>query len=224
MSQFAAIAALVRKDLLVESRTGQGLLLAAVLGALTVAVLALGLAPAGGDPNPRAAAAVWAAYLFGGAIVFERTMAIERADDALSALLLAPVPRSVLYASKLATNALLLLGLAAVVTPLGMLLMNAPLRSWGSAVAFAWALLAGLTGLAAVGTLLSALLSASRLGGGVLSVLMLPLCAPLVLASSTQVSAALGGRAPGLAGAIVLALDSMFIVIGWLLYETSLDP
>ncbi|MEX2217747.1 MAG: heme exporter protein CcmB [Phycisphaerales bacterium] len=216
---------LVRKDLLIEARARQGVVLATALGVLTVGLLAGGLGGGGGAPGARVGAVVWAAYLFGGVLIFERTMAAERADDAVSAVLLSPVARGAVYAGKLLTNLVLLLALAAVVTPVGLVLMSAGVAGVGAAAELAWAVVLGLVGLAAAGTLLSGALSAGRLGGGALALLVLPLCAPLVLASTVQVMSVMGAGPAGgpPAGAVVVALDVLFIVTGWLLYGVVLE-
>ena len=51
-------------------------------------------------------------------------MAVERQDGALAGLLLAPLDRGVIYAGKLASNLVLMLAVAAVITPVGMLFFH----------------------------------------------------------------------------------------------------
>ena len=112
---------LVGKDLRIEARSRQTLGLVMTLGILIVVVLGLGLGPQlTGEAGGYAASAVlWVAYLFGGVMCFEKTMATERQDGGLAGLLLAPVDRGVIFAAKLVTNLLLMGALAAVVTPCG---------------------------------------------------------------------------------------------------------
>jgi hypothetical protein len=90
MNQARQILLLVGKDLRIEARSRQTIGLVIVLGILIVVVLALGLGPGPGAKGASATAILWVAYLFGGVLCFEKTMAVERHDDALAGLLLAP--------------------------------------------------------------------------------------------------------------------------------------
>lgn len=55
-----------------------------------------GLGPAARRGSAAATAVLWVAYLFAGVLCFEKTMAVERQDRALTGLLLAPVDRGVI--------------------------------------------------------------------------------------------------------------------------------
>ncbi|HVT90764.1 MAG TPA: heme exporter protein CcmB, partial [Tepidisphaeraceae bacterium] len=115
------IALLTGKDLRIESRTRQTLGLVSVLGLLIVVVLGLGLGSQNQTAAFSATTVLWVAYLFSGVLCFEKTMAVERNDAVLAALLMAPLDRGIIYLSKLTSNLLLMLGVAAVVTPAGIL-------------------------------------------------------------------------------------------------------
>ena len=141
MTTLRHIAILVEKDIRIEARGRQTIGLVMMLGVLIVVVLALGLGPeAGAGVAPiQATAILWVAYLFAGAMCFEKTMGVERQDDALAGLLLAPVDRGLIYVGKLIANLALMLGVAITVTPVGVLLFRfdltqAPLRRRGHAL------------------------------------------------------------------------------------------
>src|SRR5581483_5942366 len=103
------IALLTGKDLRIESRSRQTLGLVAVLGILIVVVLGLGLGAQENTPSFSATAVLWVAYLFSGVLCFEKTMAVERSDAVLAALLMAPLDRGIIYLSKLLSNLTLML-------------------------------------------------------------------------------------------------------------------
>lgn len=221
MTFFRDAAAVAAKDLRLEARTRTAFGQVAVLGVLIVVVLAMGLGP--GSAGADAPAILWVAYLFGGGLCFERTMSVERDDGALSGLLLAPIDRGAIFAGKLAANLALLLALALVITPVGVVLFHFDLS--GAPLAFAGVTALGLLGYAAIGTLFSALVSSARQRGGLLALLVFPLSLPLVLVCTQLSRRLLGAGDPSLPGLpILVAFDVIFLVAGWLAFETALDP
>lgn len=218
------IGLLVFKDLRIEARSRQTLSLVIVLGLLIVVVLGLGLGPESQHSSYAATAILWVAYLFGGVLVFEKTMAVERQDEALAGLLMAPLDRGVIYAAKLIANLLLMTTLSLVITPAAMVLFNFDLSiAPGS---FAAIMAISLLGFAAVGTLFSATVSSTRLQGGLLAMLVFPISLPLVIAS-TQMLAKIfrdGQTIGGTGLAVLLAFDAIFIVVSWLAFEVVLEP
>jgi heme exporter protein B len=221
------IALLVAKDLRIESRTRQTLGLVVVLGLLIVTVLGLGLGPQLAAGPAAATAVLWVAYLFAGVLCFEKTMAVERQDGALTGLLLAPVDRGVIYAAKLTSNLVLMFAVALVVTPVGVLFFGFDLSA--APFGFLAVVAVSMVGFAAVGTLFSALVSSSRLQGGLLALLVFPLTLPLVVASTRTLNRLFADGAGGnpFAGsgfAIVLAFDALFLAVSWLAFEWVIEP
>mgnify|MGYP006302569365 CR=1 FL=1 len=216
------IAMLALKDLRIEARTKQTLGLIVVLGVLIVAVLGLGperLAAGFGAP-----AVLWVAYLFGGVMCFEKTMAVERDDAAMAGLLMAPVDRSVIYAAKLITNLVLMLALAAVVTPVAIVLFGFDLSA--APASFCLVMVIAMIGYAAVGTLFAAAVSSTRLRGGLLAIAIFPISLPLVLASTQMLSDVFRGGEPvgGTGLAVLLAFDAIYLVVSWIVFELVLEP
>lgn len=215
---------LVRKDLRIEARSKETLALVIVLGILIIVVLGLGLAAGSRTSGFQATAILWVAYLFGGVLCFEKTMAVERHDGALAGLLLAPVDRGVIFAAKLATNLILMFALAVVVTPVAVLLFGFDLSAAPGAFVAVTAL--SMLGFAAIGTLFAAVTSVTRLQGGLLALVVFPLCLPLVV-SSTQMMRRVfeQGRPLGNDGlGVLIAFDAVFLVVSWLTFERVLQP
>lgn len=213
---------LASKDLRIEARGRQTVPLVVVLGILVVTVLGLGLGTR--LAGAGAAAVLWVAYLFSGVLCFEKTMAIERQDGALAGLLLAPLDRGAIYAGKLLSNLILMFGIAAVITPVGILffgfdLSAAPLR-------FLLVIALSMFGFAAVGTLFSALVSSSRLQGGLLALVVFPLTLPLVISSNQVMVRLAAGESAfgGAAFALVMAFDVVFVIASWLTFEWVIEP
>lgn len=218
------IAILTVKDLRIEARGRQTIGLVLVLGVLIIAVLGLGLGPEGRVRGTDATAILWVAYLFGGVLSFEKTMALEREDSAIAGLLLAPIDRGVIYFSKLLSNLVLMMGLAAVITPVAILLFGFDLSA--APGGFALVMGIGIVGFAAVGTLFAAAVSSTRLQGGLLAMLVFPITLPLVIASTQMLIAMFRDGEPlgGVGLAVLVAFDAIFLVVSWLVFERVLEP
>jgi heme exporter protein B len=212
------------KDLRIEARGRQTISLVIVLGILIVVVLGMGLGAGRPVTGFGATAILWVAYLFGGVLCFEKTMAVERHDDALAGLLLAPIDRGAIFVAKLLTNAILMFSLAAVVTPVAIMLFRFDLSA--HPVGFATVMALGMVGFAAVGTLFAAAVSSTCLEGGLLALLVFPLSLPVVIAS-TQMMRKLfeEGEPLGSTGlSTLLAFDVIFLVVSWIVFELVLEP
>lgn len=217
------IALLAGKDLRIEARTHQTITLVVMLGVLIIVVLGLGL---GGQEAPAfgAAAVLWVAYLFGGVLCFEKTMAVEKHDGALEGLLLAPVDRGVIYCAKLLTNLAFMLVMAVVVTPVAILLFGFDLSA--APAAFVLVMAVSMLGFAAIGTLFAAAVSSTRLQGGLLALLVFPISLPLVITSTQLLMGVFReGEALNLGGlGVLIAFDLIFLVASWLVFELILEP
>jgi len=218
------IALLAAKDLRVEARSRQTLGLVTVTGILVIVVLGLGLGTQGQSPGVGATAILWVAYLFSGVLCFEKTMAMERHDGALAGLLAAPIDRGVIFASKLLTNLALMLVMSVVITLVAVVLFRFDLSA--APGGFAAVTLLSMIGFATVGTLFAAVTSSSRLQGGLLAVLVFPICLPLVITSTQLLTGmfrdGLALDSPGVG--ILASFDAVYLVVSWLAFERVLEP
>jgi heme exporter protein B len=217
------IGLLIAKDLRIEARSRQTVGLVLVLGVLIVVVLGLGL---GSQPGSGVAATsvLWTAYLFSGVLCFEKTMGVERTDAAMAGLMMAPVDRSAIFIAKLLGNLVLMACVATVITFAGVLFFSFDLSA--APGQFIGVMSLGLIGFAAIGTLFSAVVSSTRLQGGLLALTVFPLSLPLVI-SSTQLLLRIfrdGESAGGAALAVIVAFDAIFLVASWVLFEWVLEP
>jgi heme exporter protein CcmB len=215
---------LLEKDLRIEARGRQTISLVIVLGILITVVLGLGLGAGRPISGFGASAILWVAYLFGGVLCFEKTMSLERQDEALAGLLAAPSERGAIYVAKLIANLALMFGLAVVVTPVAIVLFRFDISAHFGG--FVVVMVLGMTGFAAVGTLFAAALSSSRLQGGLLAMLVFPLCLPVVIIS-TQLMRRMfeDGASPLSPGLVTLgACDVIFLTVSWIVFELVLEP
>jgi heme exporter protein B len=219
-----AVFTLVAKDLRIEARNRQTLGLVMVLGILIITVLGLGLGTQNNVNGFSATAVLWVAYLFSGVLCFEKTMAVERNDSVLSALLMAPIDRGVIYLAKLLGNLVLILAVAAVVTPAGVLFFGFDLSA--APGTFAGVMALSILGFAAVGTLFATMISSSRLQGGLLAMMIFPITLPLVLVSTQLMMRTFRDGLPVSAASVgvLVAFDLIFLTVSWLVFEWVLEP
>ena len=151
-------------------------------------------------------------------------MAVERHDGALAGLLAAPIDRGLIFAAKLVSNLVLMLALAVVITPVAIVLFSFDLSPAPGGFVIVTTL--SMLGFAAVGTLFAAVSSSMRLQGGLLAILVFPICLPVVV-TSTQMLTSMFQDGQGLDPrglGILVAFDAIYLVVSWLAFERILEP
>src|SRR5579864_2626634 len=122
---------------------------------------------------------LWVAFVFASLLGLGRTIAAEREKGSMDRLLLCPVDRKAIYLAKLLGN-LLFIGVVEIVAlPVYAALFNVPLFV-GSLLPI---VLLGTLGIAAVGTLFSAMAAATSARELLLPILIFPLIVPVVIGS-----------------------------------------
>jgi heme exporter protein B len=203
----ADVAALARKDLRLELRARDTLpaMLLFVLSTLVVFHFAL----PGSAADEAAYGLLWVALVFTALLGLARAWVPEREGSALDGLLLAPCDRSAIWLGKSVAALAFLLAAELVALP-AFALFFAPL----DATAIAGVVLANL-GICAVGSLLSAMATASRTRELVLPLVFLPLSIPLVVGGVGASISPEGGRY-----LLFLGLyDAVFAILSWASFE-----
>ncbi len=214
--------AIFRKDVMVEARTRE-----TISGVLVFALVVAFVFKFTFDPAPRVIALIgpgiaWVAYVFAGIVGMSRTFVFERDRGTLEALLLAPVPREAIYLGKLAGAFTIMIVVEAAMLPVFVVLHD---LSFFSLPFVATAVLATL-GLAAVGTLFSAIAVHTRARELLLPVLFLPVALPIIIAAVASTSLLLEGggwRAIEEWLRLMLAFDIAFLVLSSWAFEFVLE-
>lgn len=173
---------IIHKDLVSECRARRvwpAMLLLGITVALTFA-LQMDLLPE--QKRRIVGSLLWLAIFFAGSLAVDRSFASEREDGCWEGLMLYPISPTAVYLAKLVVNVVALAALQCVLIPLFVVLSDVPLLAHpGPMVAVA---LLGNLGIAAIGTLLSAMAAGIRHSGSLLVLLVLPLAIPIVLAAA----------------------------------------
>ncbi len=177
-----------------------------------------------GGPRPTVdvtAGVLWVTIALAGTVGISRAFEREREGDTMRALLLAPVPRSALYLSKLTAISLLMLIVEFVA--LGMISLLFGISIGGVIVPLVAFLLLGTIGFAAVAALFGASLGRARSRDVLLPLLVYPVVVPVLIAGTRA------GRWPLLVGAepalvmfwlkFLLVFDAVFVSLGVWVFE-----
>jgi len=167
---------------------------------------------------------LWTTFAFSGIIAFARSFQSERLRDSLTALVLAPVDRGVLFAGKAIANFILLAALEALLLPLCAVFFDWSLPPVAGALAFV--VLLHTVGIAELGTLFAAVAIRVGRGEALLATLLFPVCAPILISAVTCTRAVLDGS--GLTSVrhwmlVCAGFDVLYFLIALLTFEYVLE-
>jgi heme exporter protein B len=209
--------ALLWKDWRLELRTKERISSLFVLALLIVLVFIFALSPELVQRPEVGAALLWVTLLFAGMLSLQRAFLIEQERGCLSGLLLCPFDPGTVFLAKLVGNALFLVLVEVVVTPLTLLLLGIQ-GSW-LLLMLLLVLLLGIVGFSALGTLFAAMAVRTRAREVLLPLMLLPLLVPLLIAAVKVTGALLAGvEWSGVWLRVLLAFDVIFVVTGWLIF------
>lgn len=206
----SAFLALVARDLKLAWREGGTLTTAVGFYLVVVAILPLGLGP---DLNLLARIApgvLWVALLLSALLSLDRMFHNDFEDGALEPVALGPLPLELVAAAKalahwLSTGVPLVLA-----APVLALLLNLPGEAYGALLA---TMLTGSPAISFLGAIGAALTLGLRRGGPLLSLLILPLYAPILIFGVSAMNAVITGPAPFLPSYLILAALTLGTVV-----------
>jgi heme exporter protein B len=186
-SALTAFSGLLRRDLLLAVRNRGELLTALLFFVIVVTLFPLGVTPELDTLRRVAAGVIWVAALLSSLLSLDGLFRTDFEDGALEQLLVCPQPLAFMVLAKVAAH-WLVTGLPLIlVSPLLAVLMALP----GEAVpVLAVTLALGTPILSLVGAIGVALTVGVRRGGGLLSLLVLPLYVPVLVFGASAVGAA----------------------------------
>jgi heme exporter protein B len=215
-----AFAAILRKDLRLEIRSGQSTIALFALSLLIMVVLVFALSPEPRDRVHDAAGALWVALVFAGMLGATRCILAENENGCMRALALSPVDPAALYGAKLAAAFVFMAVAEWAAVILIVLFFN--LDFGAELLSLAPSLLLGTLGFSALATLLAAISGRTRAGDLLLPLLAVPIFIPALIAGVKASEAALSG-APLLDSrqwlGILVAFDVLFVTLGAILFE-----
>ena len=211
MKKWHPVLTLVWKDVLLELRTKDIVVSVSVFALLVVVVFSFAL-----DATQRALALVapgilWVSFTFGGVLGLTRSFALEKDGGNLRGLMLAPVGRDTLFFGKMLGNLLFMTVIEAAVFPVFIVLFDVSFDLPELALV---TLLATL-GIAAVGTLFSAMAVNTRSREVMLPVLFFPAVVPVIVAAVEATGIIMLGDGLDLRRwvPLLIVFDAVFLVV-----------
>lgn len=215
---FPAFMAVLRKDLRAELRSKELLSAMGLFSLLSILVFSFALEL---DRQARVEAisgVLWVTLIFASILGLNRSMALERDQGTMDALLIAPIDRAAIFIGKLIGNTLFMLLVALVLLPVMTVLYNVTLVD----LRLIAVTLLGILGFATVGTLLAAMTVQTRSRESLLPIVMLPIALPLILSAVRASTSILNDTAIDQWGSwlgILLVLDAAFLGVCFILFD-----
>ena len=214
--------AIFRKDVQVEWRGRQGVPVMLVFSLLVVFLFNFTLQLTPQLQSGLASGLLWVTLAFAATLGLNRSASLERENDALKGLMLAPVDRSAIFFGKGLSNLLFTLLVAFILMPIISLLFGQNLLK----PALILVVLLGTSAYTSLGTILSALSIQSRTRDVLLPILLYPLTLPILIAATEASRGILDGQTIGELQSwiyLLLGCGILFTAAGLLLFETILE-
>lgn len=211
---------LLAKDLLAELRNRETFTVMLFFAVLVLFLFHFSLNPARETTELVTPGLLWLAFTFTGVLGLGRSFQAERENDCLEQLLLMPGDRGNIYLGKFVGNVVFMIAVELLIIPLFALFFNLDL--WGVLPQLLGVAVLGTLGLAAIGTLFSALTANLRAREVLFPLLLFPLVIPVIIGAVTATGVVLGGGTFGEASAwlkLLGAFDTIFLVIAYLTFE-----
>ncbi len=212
-------AAILRKDLTIEFRTRFGV--SAVVMFLLVTVAVIAFSTPGEQLSPSILSAFfWIALFFGGMTGLARSFIAEE-ERGTAFLLRVYSPSDSIFIGKLLFNLALMLSLAWIsVLAFLFFFRDFVVKDWPL---FLLQLVLGAAGIAAVSTMLSAIIGRAAQKGALLPVLALPVLMPLVIATTdaTRITLEIANSWEGIRANILIlfSFDVAMILLSYVLFD-----
>ncbi len=217
-----AVLSIIGKDLRAEVRSRELVSAMALFALLSVLIFSFALELDRLARQEAISGVLWVTIVYAVILGLNRSMAMEREQGTMNALLMAPINRATIFFGKLAGNFLFSLLVGLILMPLMTVLYNISLvRPWILVM-----VVLGTLGFSTVGTLLATMTAQTRARESLLPIIMLPVALPVLLAV-VRASTSILNDAPledWIAWPqILLVVDFIYLVMCFLLFEYIIE-
>jgi heme exporter protein B len=219
-----AALAIVRKDLRTELRSRELVSSMVLFTLLSILIFSFALELNRIAREEAISGILWVTVVFASILGLNRSLAMERDQGNLDAMLLAPVHRAAIFCGKLVGNYVFTLIVGLVLLPLMTVLFNRPvLQPWLLIILFL-----GVLGFSTVGTLLATMTVQTRARESLLPIVMLPVVLPVLLATVRASTSILADVPVPLEEwiawpQIIVVVDVIYLTLCLLLFEYVIE-
>ncbi len=212
------IATILWKDLKIELRTREAFTASFVFSVLVLVIFNFTMDLTSDEALKLGAGFLWVAFAFAGILSLNRSFALEKAENCLHGLLLAPIDRGGIFLGKFIANTAFMLATEIIVLPLFAIFFNVDIS--GHLGLLFLILVLGTIGFSSVGTLFAAIAVHTRMREVMLPVLLLPVTVPVLIAAVETTAYALGAQeSASFWFKLLVVYDIVFITASFLLFE-----
>ena len=220
-----AVGAIIRKDLLVELRTGEAVPTMVLFSLSTFVLFHFALARDTVE-GELAAGVLWVTLLFAAVLAIGRLFVAEREQGGFDGFLLAPVDRTAMLVAKATVLLCFLVAVEIVAVPAFAILLLGP-SPWGALPELIAVLVLADVGIAVIGTVVGALGVQARARELIVPIMTLPLLLPVAIAAARATSpllleAGVGGL-PGRWVAVLALYDLVFGLVALAIFDFLLE-
>ncbi len=217
-----AVLSIVRKDLRMELRSRELVSSMALFSFLSILIFSFALELDRVARFEAISGVLWVTVVFASILGLNRSLAMERDQDNLDAMLLAPIDRTAIFIGKFVGNFIFALTVGLILLPVMTILYNIDLiRAWILVVLFL-----GTLGFSTIGTLLATMTVQTRARESLLPIVTLPIALPVLL-SAVRASTNVLNNTPmddWIAWVqILLVVDIVYMVMCFLLFEYVIE-
>jgi heme exporter protein B len=219
MSLARSTGVILAKEVRVELRSRELLSTTLVFVLLVLVLFSFTFDPTSVEARRFGPGLLWLGLLFASSLMLQPSFVREQSNDTLSALRMAPIEPFAILLGKLVANALFLFFVELILLPIFAALYNLAILPVLGRLLLVMFL--GTVGLATIGTVFSAITSQARLRELLLPLLMFPLVAPVLIAS-TEATVGLFSEVAALDRVwlvFLVAFDVVFLTAAWLFGE-----
>jgi len=218
-----AASVILAKELRTEFRSRELLGTTAVFVLIVMVLFSFTFNPTSSESRRFGPGLLWLGFLFAGSLMLQSSFLREHTNDTLAALRLAPIDPFSILAGKMAANFLFLLLVELILLPVFAVLYNVAMLAVFPQLLLVLTL--GTIGLASTGTVFSAVAAQARLRELLLPLLLLPVLAPVLIASTEATIGVLAQPSEfSLVWLTFLAcFDVVFLTAAWMVGEYLLE-
>ncbi len=224
MEIFNAIRWIVWKDLVIELRSRETIASMVFFALIVILIFSFSFSMDRQATREVIAGIIWVAFAFTGMIGLGKSFSAELQHDCLEALRMAPVPGGAMYLGKAAANFAFMFVVEILLFPMFVVFFNLDVVEELAILLVIFFL--ATVGLAAVGTLFSALTVQIRAREVMLPILLLPMAVPVMIAAVEATKGALNGDPVVLYGPwleLLAVFDVVFTVVSFWLFDFVMD-